>query len=271
VDTYRRREVIARALAIAGAAAIVLVDAACGRSSGERTAATAGGTTSRSTTSRLTAEPPTTSTTTTPKETTTTLPVVPVEVICRQAWGASPAGGDMIEHTIDHLTIHHTAVAVDRVADGPSSILSHQRFHQGDKGWADIAYHYLIDPGGNIYEGRDPRFKGDTATDYDPAGHFLVCIDGNFDLTTVNEAQVAAAARILAWGAHRYGVDPTALAGHRDYAETRCPGDAIYALLTDGSLVARVQAVLAAGTPSLDLVCGPEGDSLIDSIESSDA
>ncbi len=31
-----------------------------------------------------------------------------------------------------------------------------------------------VDPDGNIFELRTPKFAGDTATRYDPTGHFLV-------------------------------------------------------------------------------------------------
>jgi hypothetical protein len=177
----------------------------------------------------------------------------------------------MVEHRVERLTIHHTAVAVERPADGPRSILSHQTFHQREKGWPDIAYHFLIDPAGNIYQGRDPVFRGDTATAYDPTGHFLVCIDGNFDSTDVNEAQLDAAAKVLAYGAGRFGVPVATLAGHRDYAQTSCPGDAIYAKLTDGTLAAAAQTILDGGIPEIQLTCGEAGTALIDQIESTDA
>ena len=288
MSTYPRRDIITGALAVAGVVAILAYDKLLGdddtgelRATGlssqpeptqqaeptPQPTTTSPATTSPAPSERETAietEPPV-------EETTTPVSTFSVPVICRDAWGANPPGPGMIEHTVSRLTIHHTAVAVNRVADGPSSILSHQRFHQAEKKWPDIAYHFLIDPGGNVYQGRDPIFGGDTATNYEPAGHFLVCIDGNFDEATVNEAQRGAAARVLAWAAHQFDVDPATLAGHRDFADTSCPGDAIYAMLTDGSLLAEVQALLGSGVPQLQLTCGPEGDALIDAIEASEA
>ncbi len=175
----------------------------------------------------------------------------------------------MEAHTVKRLTVHHTASPISRIADGPGNIRGHQRFHQDNRGWPDIAYHFLVDPAGNIYQGRDPGFRGDTATNYNPAGHFLVCLEGDYDQAGVNDDQMSSLALVLAWGVSSFGVPVATLAGHRDYADTQCPGDAVYRLLTDGSLAERVNAVLASGQPTLVSVCGPEGDALISDIEAS--
>ncbi len=195
---------------------------------------------------------------------------VDVPVICRQSWGATAARDGLQPHTIERLTVHHTASPISRVADGPGNIRSHQRFHQQDKGWPDIAYHFLVDPVGNIYQGRDPAFGGDTATNYDPNGHFLVCLEGDYDRAGVNDSQVASLALVLAWGVSTFGVDAGTLGGHRDYADTQCPGDSVYQLLTDGSLTGRIEAVLAQGEPAIVEVCGAEGDRIVSEVEASD-
>ncbi len=83
------------------------------------------------------------------------------------------------------MTLHHSAVPlVDNriIAD---RLRQHQRYHQDQHGWIDIAYHIGIDRDGNIFELRTPEVAGDTATDYDPAGHFLVLCEGDFDRETV--------------------------------------------------------------------------------------
>ncbi len=209
---------------------------------------------------------------TTTGDTTTQPPaatLVDVPVICRQAWGAAEASSGLQAHTVQRLTVHHTASSISRVADGPGNIRGHQRFHQTNRGWPDIAYHFLVDPAGNIYQGRDPEFRGDTATNYDPSGHFLVCLEGDYDRAGVNDAQIASLALVLAWGTATFGVGVDTLAGHRDYADTQCPGDSVYSLLTTGSLAQRIEAVLAEGEPTLVDVCGAEGDSLIAEVEAS--
>lgn len=175
----------------------------------------------------------------------------------------------MKAHQIQRLTVHHTASPISQVADAPGQIRAHQKYHQQNKGWPDLAYHFIIDPAGNIYEGRDPAFRGDTATDYDPTGHFLVCLEGDYEQAAVNDAQIQSLARVLAWGAATFEVPVSTLAGHRDFASTQCPGDAVYALLADGSLADDIEAVLADGKPELRSVCGSDGDKLVDEIEAS--
>jgi len=45
-----------------------------------------------------------------------------------------------------------------------------------DRNWIDIPYHFLIDPNGNVYEGRNVFTVGETATEYDPTGHLLILV-----------------------------------------------------------------------------------------------
>ena len=60
------------------------------------------------------------------------------------------------------MTIHHSAVAPPRQHDIVAGFQQHQRYHQDDKGWVDIAYHYAVDRNGNILM-RDTAIAGDTA------------------------------------------------------------------------------------------------------------
>lgn len=177
----------------------------------------------------------------------------------------------MQEHDISLLTVHHSAVPISDARDAPKQVRGHQTFHQQSRGWPDLAYHYVIDPRGFIYQGRDETLRGDTATEYDPAGHFLVCVDGDFNTSTPNDAQIDALVSMLAYGAWAHGVDPSLIAGHRDYASTSCPGDNLYLLVEDGTLRRAVEKRLGEGTPRLELVCGEKGSRLVERIESGDA
>ncbi len=212
-----------------------------------------------------TTEPPTT--TTEPDSTTTTWPTIFIPVICRDAWRAKPAEDGMEHHTIVRLTVHHTAAPITDVSKAPNHILVHQAFHQNTKGWPDIAYHFLVDPGGNIYQGRDPAYRGDTATEYDPTGHFLVCLDGDLDQAKPTMEQISAVVDLLAYGAMTYSVDPSTLGGHRDYASTSCPGTNVYSMIEDGTLEKMTRNRLGEGDLKLDLICGENGAQLVAEIE----
>ena len=185
------------------------------------------------------------------------------------AWGAAPALSGGTPHTPNRLTIHHTEVVLGDNANAPARLRQHQRYHQDSQGWIDIAYHLSVDRNGNIYQLRDPSLVGDTATNYDPTGHFLVVCEGDFNKEQVTEAQLNGAALAFAWAAQKYGIPTDTLAGHRDEsADTSCPGTSLYEHVTSGDLKRRMDDILAAGPVDLPVVCGPDADAMIAAIES---
>jgi hypothetical protein len=171
--------------------------------------------------------------------------------------------GEFRYHTIEYITVHHTAVVLTDNRDAPGRVRQHQQFHQS-RGWPDLAYHFIIDAEGNIYEGRPMDAVGDTGTNYDPTGHFLVCCEGDFNQQDVTPQQYASLVQILAWGTTAFGIDPQAIDGHRDVASTSCPGDNLYRRIADGSLAADVAA--AAFQP-MAAICGAEAEALVAAIE----
>ncbi|MEY3019062.1 MAG: hypothetical protein RLZZ272_46 [Actinomycetota bacterium] len=187
-----------------------------------------------------------------------------VAVLCREATGlVAPRDGGR-DHRIETLTLHHSAVRHDRVSEGPRRMRGHQRHHQG-QGWIDVAYHYGVDLGGNVYELRDVGLAGDTFTDYDPSGHFLVVCEGDYDQQRPTDAMLAAVAGLFAHAAVRYGVPTSTIAGHRDHASTRCPGRALVEALP--SLRDEAGRLAGLGAPELVRACGSEGAARVAAIE----
>jgi N-acetylmuramoyl-L-alanine amidase len=190
------------------------------------------------------------------------------EILCRAAWGAKPPVAGGTPHTPSRMTIHHTAVMLGDNANAPARLRQHQHYHQDAQGWIDIAYHLSVDRHGNIYQLRDPLLVGDTATSYNPAGHFLVVLEGNFDEEEVSEDQLNGAALAFAWAANQFGIPTSTLAGHRDASpETSCPGASLYEHVTSGDLQSRVDSLLAAGPVDLATSCGPEAAEIVTEIE----
>ena len=128
------------------------------------------------------------------------------------------------------MTVHHTAVVLGDNANAPARLRQHQRYHQDSQGWIDIAYHLSVDRNGNIYELRDPNLVGDTATSYDPTGHFLVVCEGNFDEEEVSEAATQRCRAGIRLGRRAIQYPRRSLAGHKDASgDTSCPGSSLYA------------------------------------------
>lgn len=178
-----------------------------------------------------------------------------VQAICKAAWGGREPSGALTSHRIERMTVHHTGLTYADLR-APARVRAAQGLHMDDRGWVDLAYHFLVDANGNVYEGRPVTAVGDTGTNYDPTGHFLVCAEGDFNNQAISAAQVAAVADVLAWGAVHFGVDPATIRGHRDWASTSCPGDNFYPTISGGSLEQSVRDRIAAGAPGLTVLCG---------------
>lgn len=165
-----------------------------------------------------------------------------VEIVPRAEWGWQPASGTLPEHTISKITIHHGGSPYDEDRDPVEYLRALQKWSRSDKGWIDLPYHYVIDLEGRIFEGRPIRYPGDTNTTYDPRGHALIVVVGNYDNREFSDVQFESLARLTAQLTIEHSVDLSDIKGHKDYApgETACPGANIHRHLEDGSLLRRV-------------------------------
>ncbi len=239
-DLVSRRQM----LAIAGGAGVASLVAAC---STARSAPAA-------------TQTPTPEISTNAPSTQSSAPMVSGVMLCRAAWGARPALPGGRPQTVTRMTLHHSAVALPDNRGIIARLQQHQRYHQDDKGWVDIAYHAAVDRDGNIYQLRDYNIAGDTATDYDTTGHYLVLAEGNFDEEAVSEAQLRGTALVFAWAVKNFGIGVDTLASHREVASgTSCPGKNLEAHMTSGDLKARIADLLATGF-DLQPLCGPAAD-----------
>jgi len=170
--------------------------------------------------------------------------VVSPEIVSATRWGATPANEALARrHVISHITLHHQGLAFPRGKDPQQYLRDLQSWSRKSKQWIDVPYHYVIDLDGLIYEGRDIRFAGDTNTAYDPAGHALIEVVGNFEEVEPNPAQLAAVADLMALLVRRYGVPVENIRGHRDVAPgTECPGKNLYRYLENGFFHSEVRA-----------------------------
>jgi hypothetical protein len=135
---------------------------------------------------------------------------------------------------LNTVIVHHSALAL---SDGPREI---QAKHMHDKGYADIAYHFVIDAAGLIYEGRSLFVRG-AHTGGHNTGTVGVCLMGNFEGSAPHTAQAASAQALAQALKIQYAL--THLAGHRDFQpdETVCPGKYLEPLLPGWALAAGLQ------------------------------
>ncbi len=244
-ESYRSRRLVTRRAAIqlgAGAGAAALAAPYLGRMGGGRDAFDLGDA------QRVLSQNP-------------TWPVPPM--ITRAGWGANEGlrkPGQIYDPSIEKIIVHHTGTPNDITdyAGLARGILADETAGE----YIDIAYNWLIDPNGNIYEGR-------WAQDYPPGiphtgernganvrgGHAIyhnsrtvgVALMGNYDIADPSAAMIESLVNFLAWKCARWGLDPRAsgtysasngavenlfnICGHRDTSATACPGIRVESML----------------------------------------
>jgi hypothetical protein len=169
-----------------------------------------------------------------------------LDIVSRAEWGAvdpvmdsvegvydpetNPGGwlayDEPLEEVLTTIIVHHSALPV---TDGPREI---QDMHFQFKGYADIAYQFLIDERGQVYEGRSLSVRG-AHTGGHNTGTVGIVLLGNFMEDSPTDAQLDSLRALSSCLIDAYRI--THIAGHRDFQpdETDCPGDNLERLLPD--------------------------------------
>lgn len=163
-----------------------------------------------------------------------------IRYVSRAEWGANRPVLPMRRHVPVRLTIHHTGTRSAAARTIESKLAGLQRFSQrpdslGDgrlkPAWADVPYHFYVSVDGAVAEGREWKYVGDSNTPYDPTGHLLVVVEGNFEVEPLSDPQLRTLEALIPSLARHFRIAPAALASHRDYAQTLCPGRQLYSEL----------------------------------------
>lgn len=105
------------------------------------------------------------------------------QFIERSSWGAAKGKSSMAsDWDYAMIALHHAGRSYS-CGGGSEQMLKTQDM-QMDKGYDDIGYHYGIDCQGNIYEGRDIRFKGSSVHNFNTGVIGIVLLN---NLTTAEE------------------------------------------------------------------------------------
>ena len=182
----------------------------------------------------------------------------------RNDWAEGlPATGPLqAEEDVRFLLVHHTASTNDYAEDEViDQLRGWYSYHTGpEKGWPDLAYNFLVDRYGVIWEGRagsvDGPIRGD-ATGGSQGFALLCSLIGDHTQAPMTAEQQTSLVSLLAWLGATYGIDTTpgatvsftsrgssrwpagtqvtaaTISGHRDMSTTTCPGDFVYNLLAD--------------------------------------
>lgn len=194
----------------------------------------------------------------------------------RSSWAVGrPPLGPLPTEEVRFLIVHHSGSHNGHSAeDVPGILAGFYDFHTGpSREWDDIAYNFLIDADGGIWEGRAGSIDGPVAGDAAGGNQGftqLVCLIGNFDEAKPTDSALASLVQLTAWLADRYDV-PTApgsevsfvsrgsnrhpagaevrtptLTGHRTMSQTSCPGDRLDEYVVAGLMADVSEARVAA-------------------------
>jgi hypothetical protein len=188
-------------------------------------------------------------------DTATTKPVEKPPIVTREEWGSQPQPiPDSRRHTPKFITIHHAGVDWKPGRDPAAFVNTMQAWGQREKGWPDLAYHFLIAPDGRIFEARSMDYEPESNTKYDLQGHIGVELMGNFETQRPSRKQIESCVKLAAWLCQEKKIDPSQIAGHKDRAkgQTSCPGKDFYRYLESGQFIDWVKATLAGKAPEID-------------------
>lgn len=159
---------------------------------------------------------------------------VDVPMISRREWGAGPPHpGNMDKNTggWKRITVHHSA---DRepphldgtVAASAAAVRSIQKAHVDGKEthFGDIGYHFLIDPYGKVFQGRDLKYQGAHASGDNNVQNIGICMIGNFDEEHPTDAALASLRKLLDELRNEYKIPRNEVFTHKDLKNTACPG-----------------------------------------------
>lgn len=182
-------------------------------------------------------------------------------IVSRAAWGADES---LRRCTPSRLSgykaavVHHTATSNEYSRSAaPGIVRSIYRYHTQTLRWCDIGYQFLVDRFGTIYEGRagsmTQAVQGAQSAGFN-SQTFGVSVIGNFQQATPPSDAVRAMDSVIQWQLALDRVDPRGttrlvsagngkfpagtaatlpnVMGHRDNGQTACPGNDLYAKLT---------------------------------------
>jgi hypothetical protein len=184
-------------------------------------------------------------------------------IIARSVWAGdqAPTAGPANYGAIKLAFVHHTVNANGYgAAEVPALLLAIFDYHRYVRGFFDIAYNFIIDAFGRIWEARaggiDEPVVGAHAGAYNEEATGVAVL-GTFSAVVPPPAAISALEHLLAWKLALHGIPPVGwvrvevdppdafytpfrpgqlvllprVAGHRQGDLTSCPGDAFFAQL----------------------------------------
>lgn len=170
------------------------------------------------------------------------------DIIPASKWGRELKGttSKMSIGKVAEMTVHYTGAPSVQVSKAgvPGYIKRIERQHQarpGDQACATIAYNFIIDKWGRIWEGRgwDYINAANGARRGQPSSNpvtFSVLVLVGVEDNAPNEAITQALEDLYKLACKRLRRRELAVQGHKDHVATSCPGPKLYRLVKSGKI-----------------------------------
>jgi len=161
-------------------------------------------------------------------------------MVKRVQWRAKPGRVDRLtplKGTWSRITVHHSFDTLSEqdgstLGDSEEVVRAIQKFHMEDPNhrWGDIGYHFLIDSGGRIFEGRELTWQGAHAGGsggMNNTQNLGVCMLGDFLKRSPTPAALKSLELLIDSLQSQYRIPSSRVYGHNHFTTTECPGPAL--------------------------------------------
>lgn len=134
--------------------------------------------------------------------------------------------------TVQRMTIHHEGSPRANWDTSTASIMTRlqqiQSAHHNRMKAGDIGYHYVIDRGGRVWQGRSVQYQGAHVAENNSQNIGIMCL-GNFELQHPSAEQLSTLTQLCVALMRGYNLKEADIYCHRDLRNTLCPGRHLYA------------------------------------------
>lgn len=187
--------------------------------------------------------------------TTQGLAAIPPFVIPRSKWTSSGTKDWLADPmgSVNRITVHHDAIMPVPSGTYSDSLRRMQLIRKGhlNNGWADIGYHFAIDPSGRVWQARPLSYQGAHVKDHNP-GNLGIVVFGNYEQIQPSGASMRSLDQTLAYAMRRFSIPISRVYTHRELRPTACPGQNLQARMNaTRSGRGRLSQMIRSSTPTL--------------------
>ncbi len=150
-----------------------------------------------------------------------------IKVVKRRAWSVREidlANTTPMGTNPEKITVHHTTESdsLAKVSDA-EFLRMVERYHQDERDWACIGYHFVIGRDGTVYEGRPLTLQGAHARGNNEL-NIGIALMGDFENNEPAEKQVESLKDLVVNLRLGYDMPTNCIFGHGELCDSLCPG-----------------------------------------------